>query len=118
MACISMLPRVIALQKREMDEQLAKAVEETDFSELLRLKEFLKLTGLLKLARKWGVWKAAGIYSIFVAILIAVVSTVLSAFNIINVFVALSGTASAAGWTFIHFSHLISKALEKIEQSL
>jgi len=119
LAFIATLPRAMALQKREMDEQLAKAVEETDLSEPLRLRDFLKWKGWLKLAYKWGVWKTASIYSILGATIIAGVSyTVLSAFNMMNVWLAVGYTASATIIIFILFHRQISKALEKTKQNL
>ncbi len=115
LACTAMLPRVMAVQKREMDEQLVRAVEETDLSEPLRLRDFLKWRGWLKLAYKWGVWKTASIYSIVGAAIIAGVSYIaLSAFNIMNVWLAVGYTTSATIITFILFYRQISKALEKI----
>ena len=119
MACIAMLPRVMAVQKREMDEQLTKAVKETDLSEPLRLGDFLRWKGWLKLAGKWGVWKTATIYSILGAAIIAGASYIaLSAFNIMNVWLAVGYTTSAIIIIFILFYHQISKALEKTKQIL
>ncbi|MEO3993273.1 MAG: hypothetical protein QN229_03050 [Desulfurococcaceae archaeon TW002] len=119
MACIAMLPRVMAVQKREMDEQLAKAVEETDFSEPLRLKDFLKWKSWLKLARKWGAWKTASIYSILGAAIIAGASyIVLSAFNMMNMLLVASYTASATIIIFIFFHRQISEALKETKQSV
>jgi predicted membrane protein len=115
LACIAMLPRVMAVQKREINEQLAKAVGETDLSEPLRLRDFLKWKGWLKLAYKWGVWRTASIYSILGAAIIAGVSYIaLNAFNMMNVWLAVGYTTSATIIIFILFYRQISKALEKI----
>jgi len=84
--CIAMLPRVMAVQKREMDKQLTKAIKEIDLSEPLRLKDFLRWKGWLKLAHRWGALKTAGIYSILGAIILAGITyTALRAFNMMNV---------------------------------
>ncbi|MEM3832831.1 MAG: hypothetical protein QW128_04425 [Thermoprotei archaeon] len=119
MACIAMLPRAVTIQKREMDEQLSKAIEETDFSEPLRLKDFLKWKSWLKLARKWGAWKTASTCSILGAAIIAGVSyIVLSAFNMMNMLLVAGYTASATIIIFIFFHRQISKALKETKQSL
>jgi hypothetical protein len=117
-ACIAALPRVMVVQKREMDEQLAKAIEETDLSEPLRLRDFLRWKGWLKLAHRWGVWKTVSIYSILgVAVIAGVSYTVLSVFNIMNIWLVVGYTISATIIIFILFYRQISKALKRSEIS-
>jgi O-antigen/teichoic acid export membrane protein len=118
-ACIAALPRVMAVQKREMDKQLTKAIKETDPSEPLRLKDFLRWKGWLKLAHRWGALKTAGIYSILGAIILAGITyTALRAFNMMNVWLVAGYTATATIVIFILFYRQISKTLEKPDKSV
>jgi CDP-diglyceride synthetase len=117
-ACIAALPRVMAVQKREMDEQLINAIEETDLSKPLRLREILTWNGWLKLAHKWGVWKTATIYSILGALVIAGVSyTVLNIFNTTNSWLVTGYTVSTTIVIIILFHRQLSKAIKESELS-
>jgi len=113
-ACIAALPRVMAVQKREMDKQLAKAIEETDLSEPFRLRDLVGWRGWLKLARRWGVWKTVCIYSILgVAVIGGVSYAVLSVFIIMNIWLVVGYTISATFILFIWFYRQISKVLRE-----
>ena len=117
-ACIAALPRVMGVQKREMDKQLAKAIEESDLSEPFRLRDLIRWRGWLKLAHRWGVWKTACIYSILgVAVIAGVSYAVLSVFNLMNIWLVVGYTISATFIIFIWFYRQISKALKRSEIS-
>ena len=115
-ACIATLPSVMNIQKRKIDEQLAKATKETNLSEPLRLREILTWNGWLKLAYKWGVWKTATIYSLLGAFVIAGVSyTALSLFNTMNVWLVTGYTVSTTIVIFILFHRQLSEAIKESE---
>lgn len=116
--CIATLPRIMSVQKQELERQLAKAIEETDLSEPLRLRELMGWKGWLKLAHRWGSWKTASIYSILGAVIIALVSYIaLSVFYVLNIWLFAGYTISATIIIFILFHHQISKASKRNEPS-
>jgi len=120
-ACIVALPKLLFVQKRELERQLVKDVEETDLSEPLKLRDFLRWKGWLKLAHKWGVWKTISIYSILGALVIAGVShIVLNVFgltNTVNIWFIFGYTISAtiiiSVWTYRQISRALRKVLLK-----
>lgn len=112
------LPKMIKTQRREMAKQLAKQLQEVDFSAPLRVRDFLTWKGWLKLAYRWSVWKTVSIYSLIGATVIAMISyTILSMYGTMNIWLVVGYTISSTIIIFILFYRQISKALKESELS-
>lgn len=109
------LPKMMTIQRREMSEQLEKQLREVDFTAALKGREFLTWKGWLKVARKWGVWKATAIYSLLSMVFIAVVlSTILSMLDLMNPWYIIGFTIASTIFSSVWFYRQINKALKEV----
>lgn len=114
----------VSIMQKKVAKELAKQLEEVDFSVPLRVRDFLAWKGWLKLAYRWGVWKTVGIYSLIVMTILAGISYVilsvcsimnLSVYSIIKWYVGYTISATIVILTL--FYRQISKALKDIKKN-
>jgi len=101
---IAGLPKVLKLQERQL--------QEVDLSAPLRRREFLSNKMWMKLACRWGVWKAVTVYSLLaMTVIAAIVTVILSMWGIMDIWYVVGTMVSSTTALAIKFHHQISKAL-------
>lgn len=106
---IIMLPKVVKLRVREL--------QGVDLSTPMRKREYLSDKMWLKLAQRWGVWKAVCIYSLFIGTPIGVALYILSAYGIMPLESVATATIIATIGFAITIYYQTSKALKRSEPS-
>ncbi len=104
-----MLPKVLGLYMQEIVE----AVQETDVSAQLRIRDFLSWKGLIKLESSYGIHKAILIYSILNIGVGGAILLTLNVLGIINTVMAVGYTILVGIFSIIFFNHQIQKAFKQ-----
>jgi len=104
-----MLPKMLRLYRQEIVE----AVQETDVSAPLRMRDFLSWAGVIKLERMYGINKAMLIYSLLNTGGIAALMLGFNILGIVTPVMAVGYTILGGIFSIIHFHYQIRKAVKQ-----
>jgi len=103
-----MLPKMLALYMQEIVE----AVQETDVSAPLRIRDFLSWANVIKLERMYGFNKTILIYSLLTTGGLAAIMLVFNILGIVTPVMAVGYTILSGIFSPIYFHHVIKKAIK------
>ncbi len=104
-----MLPKVLGLYMHEIVE----AVQETDVSAPLRIRDFLSWAWVIKLERMYGIHKTMLIYSLLTTGGLAAIMLVFNILGIVTPVMAVGYTILGGIGSIIHFHYQIRKVVKQ-----